>query len=399
MSHNPFSSDLEMDMLVLTDNAELFDQEDGRAMAAQDIIVYSRDWTIETIFSQIEAGNIDLNPEFQRRNAWNDKKKSSLIESYILGYPVPEIVLAEHPRERRKFIVIDGKQRLLAICGFLNNMKYKSWQNPKLNDVNEVPEINGKTFNDLKSSPEHRKYVRLLANADVRCTVISNLSEEGVLYDIFYRLNAGATPLSVQELRQVLYSGPFTKYLIDYTSILTNIHKVLKLDKPDNRLKDIECLLRVLAFTKDISNYSGNLKKFLDCFTNQVNSDWDVVEKDIVELLAIINEKLNLLSELVNGFENIGRRYSLEKSNFETRFNTVLFEVQMFFAIHSTKLDNVKPNEYIDGFSKLFNDSNFDASLSSSTKNMKEYKIRYEAFSTFHASITNGENIEYPWVE
>ena len=51
------------------------------------LIVFSRDWTVATILSQIEQGNIDLNPGFQRRNAWNDNKRSKLIESIMIGYP------------------------------------------------------------------------------------------------------------------------------------------------------------------------------------------------------------------------------------------------------------------------------------------------------------------------
>jgi Protein of unknown function DUF262 len=83
------------------------------------LIVYSRDWTVETIISQIEKKNIDLNPKFQRRNAWNDAKRSKLIESLIIGVPVPEVVLAEDKDVKKSYIVIDGKQRLLAIAGFV----------------------------------------------------------------------------------------------------------------------------------------------------------------------------------------------------------------------------------------------------------------------------------------
>ncbi len=92
-----------------------------------DLIVYSRDWTVATILNQIEQGNIDLNLGFQRRNAWNDTKRSRLIESILIGYPIPEIVLAESKGKRNSFIVIDGKQRLLTIAGYKDNEKYKYW--------------------------------------------------------------------------------------------------------------------------------------------------------------------------------------------------------------------------------------------------------------------------------
>ena len=51
------------------------------------LVVFSRDWTVETIVAQVKRGNIDLNPKFQRRNAWNDLKRSKLIESLLIGVP------------------------------------------------------------------------------------------------------------------------------------------------------------------------------------------------------------------------------------------------------------------------------------------------------------------------
>lgn len=68
-------------------------------------VIWSTDWTTETIFNQLKKGNIDLNPSFQRRDAWNDKNKSKLIESLMLGLPVPPIILAENKRKRNSYIV------------------------------------------------------------------------------------------------------------------------------------------------------------------------------------------------------------------------------------------------------------------------------------------------------
>ncbi|HUM08844.1 MAG TPA: DUF262 domain-containing protein, partial [Acidocella sp.] len=80
-------------------NAEL--EGEVQAQGIESLVVYSRDWTVETIISQIEKDNIDLNPKFQRRNAWNDAKRSKLLESLIIGIPVPEIVLAEDTEKKR----------------------------------------------------------------------------------------------------------------------------------------------------------------------------------------------------------------------------------------------------------------------------------------------------------
>lgn len=75
--------------------------EDVSPEGETEIVVYSRDWTIATIINQIEQKNIDLNPKFQRRNAWDDTRRSMLIESLVTGLPVPEIVLAEDPKNGR----------------------------------------------------------------------------------------------------------------------------------------------------------------------------------------------------------------------------------------------------------------------------------------------------------
>ena len=81
-------------------------------------IVSGTDWTADTILSQLQKGNIDLDPTFQRRDAWSQARKSKFIESIILGLPIPQLVLAESPDSKGTFIVIDGKQRLLSLQQF-----------------------------------------------------------------------------------------------------------------------------------------------------------------------------------------------------------------------------------------------------------------------------------------
>ena len=150
-----------------------------------DLIVYSRDWTVATILDQIEQDNIDLSPGFQRRNAWNDSKRSKLIESVLIGYPIPEIVLAEDKNRRNSFIVIDGKQRLLTIAGYKDNIKYKYWDNkiPKTKDLKS--RYNGVSYSDIVNNED---LLRIFENSALRCTVIANYHSENTLYDIFYRL-------------------------------------------------------------------------------------------------------------------------------------------------------------------------------------------------------------------
>src|SRR5690349_7343822 len=102
-----------------------FDDESEEQDVAEQIprgavaaVVSATDWTTETIITQLDRGNIQLNPKFQRRDAWKLDRKSRFIESLIVGLPIPQIVLAEAKKQRGKFIVIDGKQRLLSILQY-----------------------------------------------------------------------------------------------------------------------------------------------------------------------------------------------------------------------------------------------------------------------------------------
>ena len=239
-------------------------EEDIGDLDLSSLIVYSRDWTVETIVTQIRKGNIDLNPKFQRRNAWTDARRSRLIESLIINVPIPEIVLAENAEQRNSFLVIDGKQRLLTIAGFVDPDEYEYWKKPQLSDLKVCKKLNGRSYFDIQSSSRFEDIQRQLVNSDIRCTIIGNYDSTDVLYDIFYRLNTGSVPLSTQELRQVLIKGSFADYLVEVTNEPAPIHKVLGIDGPDKRLRDVELVVRFISFSLFSTRYTGNLKDFLD---------------------------------------------------------------------------------------------------------------------------------------
>jgi len=286
------------------------------------LVVSSRDWTVETVVRQIAQGNIDLNPKFQRRNAWNDGKRSGLIESLIWGVPVPEIVLAENPEKPRAYLVIDGKQRLLTLAGFFDpDIEY--WKKPSLSGLKVFSELNGCSASALSEQPELAEYHRRLTNADIRCTVLSNYQNVDVLYEIFYRINTGSVRLGSQELRQVLHRGWFADFLIEKTNDLQLIHEVLNLDAPDVRLADVEVILRSIAIELFGKNYQGNLKQFLDSAMETINNEYG--PDDIENIYTGFNKGISNL-QLVFNTSEIGRK--ITHNIFESRFNRALFEVR-----------------------------------------------------------------------
>lgn len=374
-------------------NEEL--ESEVSAEGISSLVVYSRDWTVETILRQIEQDNIDLNPGFQRRNAWNDNKRSKLIESLIIGVPVPEIVLAEDATKKKSFIVIDGKQRLLALAGFSDPEKYGSWSKAVLRGLNTRKDLNSMSFEDIEKNPDDK---RQLLNADIRCTVISNYYNNSVLYDIFYRLNTGSVPLSSQELRQVLKRGPFANFLIESTNDKLPLHEILNLSGPDNRLRDAEILLRFIAFSEFGGMYGGNLSPFLDHAMDAVNRNWNIYQPKVESLLGELNVASAALIEKY-GMQKVGRKFS--KGSWESRFNRALFEVEAFYfgKIPVGKLNAVSSENLVVAFKKFCTDTpEFLDSIETSTKNLRRYKRRYELFQEFVNGVfgTNINRVPLP---
>jgi len=355
-------------------------EEDLEKLDYRSLIVYSRDWTVETIVNQIQKGNIDLNPAFQRRNAWTDARRSRLIESLIINIPIPEIVLAEDLNEKNSFIVIDGKQRLLTIAGFIKPQGVNYWSKPVLQGLKVRNDLNGLSYNDIKSDETWAQEEKDFQNSDIRCTVISGYKDTDVLYDIFYRLNTGSVPLSTQELRQVLNKGPFADYLIEITNTKQPIHSVLNLIEPDKRLRDVELVLRHIAFSLFPERYDGNLKKFLDRTMKEVTDQWASYSQVVSKIYDDMNEAIDRLQRVFPDGK-IGRKFS--DAGYESRFNRALFEVQLYYfsKLPAARLKQANIRKFQRRFEKLSMNPTFRSSIEATTKSIENYNERFKLFA------------------
>lgn len=346
------------------------------------LVVYSRDWTVQTIVQQIDEGNVDLNPDFQRRNVWDNQKRSRLIESLMIGYPVPEIVLAEVIGEKKKYVVIDGKQRLLAIYGF-SKVNSDIWDGvPKLKNQTILNHNDGLTFDDF-SVEEKRRFL----NADVRCTLLSGYKNYSTLYDIFYRLNTGSSPLTMQELRNSIYKGDFSRLIIKHTDQNIPLRKILNLKSADKRFKDTEILLKFLYIEFSSTKYSGALRKELDTFTHVMNSDWNKLANVLISKCDDFDKSCQTLIHIFEtaGEEGaIGKKWLTDKSNWESRFNRSLFEVQVHYVLRMLE-DNVVingsvANDFIHSIKESFSNEKFLSSVESTTAGVTQHCDRFNIF-------------------
>lgn len=375
-------NDTNLDSIVLDSNQEIIN--DITLTLSENIKTYSRDWTVETIYNQITQGNIELNPKFQRRNAWNDEKRSRLIESLILKLPVPEVVLAESHEEKNKFVVLDGKQRLLTIAGFIDHQKFKYWDKPILRDLKLRPDLNNFSI-ELLSQEINRDSYRAFQNSDIRCTVVFNQSSDDILYEIFYRLNAGAVPLSMQELRQSLRKGGFSDFLLECTEVIGPLHQVLGLIQPDKRLIDAEIVLKYIANRIGLLKYGGNLKRFLDDTMVLLNKNWNDQQPYVGGLFKQFDNGIKYLTTIF-GVDNVGKYYG------ENRFIKNLFDVEVYYFSQLEEgdfTDETKGN-FTTAFQQLcLPGSEFRRSLSAATNTKNNFFTRFEFFRRIVNSAFN----------
>ena len=342
------------------------------------ITVSARDWTIETMVQQIRQGHIDLDPAFQRRNAWKDHRRSRLIESFILNFPVPQIVLAENPRERKSYIVIDGKQRLMTIAGVYLRDYRGYWTEPALSGLAVLTSLNDVLLDELLNAPQYQAERRQLDNSDIRTTVIAGFSDESILYDIFYRINTGSVPLSTQELRQVLNRGEFARYLLEVTNEPNPLWTTMGIDAPDARLRDVELLLRLVVWKRFASTYRGNLKKFLDDSMDWLNKNWGSEEETIRKVVRNIMHGVEAGLKVFQ--ENLGRKF--KDGKYERQLNRAIFEVQVYYLTDPVlrKACLERPTQLRSAFERLSGDPTFLASVESTTKSLENYRQRFDRY-------------------
>lgn len=358
-------------------------------------VLNGNDWTTETLISQIDKGNIQLNPNFQRRDAWEKTRKSKFIESLVLGLPVPQIVLAESKDRRGAFIVLDGKQRLLSIRQFAAKENDESgYTQLKLSNLEIRKDLNGFTLESLKASIDKFEDVSAFENQPIRTVVIKNWSNENFLYHIFLRLNTGSVPLSPQELRQALHPGGFVSFLDKESSESDCLREILKITKPDFRMRDAELMLRYISNRNFLSSYTGSLKDFLDGSCKNLNATWNNDEAKVRSHVAEL-EQAHIAIKSIFG-RNSYRKWT--GAEYENRFNRSIFDIMSLALSNANVRDLVKGKEKdIEiAFQNLCaNDNDFRSSIEATTKSMWATHKRLSSWNKV-VNQTLGANLHIP---
>lgn len=246
------TGDQTYDEEIIIDNIEEIDDlqysRTSLVPVFQNVRVTKKDYSIFELHRKYNKTpqQLILEVDFQRRNVWSPKQKNELIESVLMGLPLPIFYFKQ--QDNATIAVVDGKQRLSTLFDFIDNSF-------ALKDLQILSFLNGRYFKDLVG--EYGVYQTQLEDYQVYSHVILPPTPDNILFDIFDRVNRGGTKLNKQEIRNALYHGPG----LDSISKITKSPMFEKATgitfKKDKRMKGSYLVTRYLAF----SLYFGGLLK------------------------------------------------------------------------------------------------------------------------------------------
>jgi len=251
----------------------------------QEIVTPGKIWT--------EQNRINLDPVYQREaGVWSDEKKKLFIDSLLNGYDVPKIYLnAYPPGEPYLWAVIDGKQRLTTVIGFMSNAfplaedfvysgeSIPSGQEPAASQY----------FRDFT---EHAKEVFKVIN--LSATITESASEEEI-ENLFARLNNGEALNSAEQRNAI--GGEMNELVRD---IADRPFFINKCSFARNRYahREVSCKLLLIEMTRisvGISSTPQLKKKFLDAL---VKDNAEMTESLRKQLTTAVDTRLKKLEKL-----------------------------------------------------------------------------------------------------
>lgn len=276
-----------------------------------------------------------IDPAFQRRDVWNSKQRSELIESILMGIPIPVMYFFETTDGRKQ--VVDGRQRITTIINYLNN-KFS------LKDLKILGSLNGCRFADLDP-----KMQGIIEDYQFNVNIIQPPTPERVKYDIFDRVNRGGTRLNNQEMRNALYIGRATEILKELSQseeFLNATEK--KVNKA--RMKDQYIISRALAFYLWLN---GDLDEINGMEPIEYKSD---IDDFLAKVMIAINDYLdesviqNATTKFLLAMERIHRILGTDAFRFMPKehgkrrpINMLLFEVLAYlFTFDDVETDFTK---------------------------------------------------------
>ena len=314
-----------------------------------------------SLIDQLENDEIDLQPDFQRvTDVWDNVKKSRLIESILLGLPLPSFYFSEDPVSQ-KLSIIDGLQRICAIRDFVLEK-----ENPlKLEGLQFLKNFDGFTFSQL-ARPE----VKRIKSLKITMNTVRKGTPLDVKYIIFQRVNTAGVPLTPQEMRHALNQGSaaiFIKELADMESF----KKATNYSVESKRMQDRDFVNRFITFFIGYQDYMGDLDMFLNDKMGELNKMTSEQRDDI---RVSFDKAMKCCYEIFKKdtfrkrYKQEDRRKPISKSVYDTLSVNIAW-----LSDEERKLLLKNTEAFKAGMIRLFNDKKFDFSITTGTG--KKYNV------------------------
>jgi len=292
--------------------------------AAKQIATDRYSMSVGELLSLYREGELDIHPDFQRFFRWTDFQKSRLVESLLLGLPIPPVFVSQQPSG--KWELIDGLQRISTLLELFGELRGRDGNlKPQLilTATKYLPDLKGKVWDADKSTdaeglPDEVKLLIRRSRIDINIVLASKSDRDGK-FELFDRLNTGGTVATQQEVRNCLLlmaGGGFFEWMSSLASDV-NFNGVLPLtERQKEEQFDIELVVRYLVL-KDVDPFEArqidDLHNFLTerllGFAKDANFDRSANEINFKETFRLINSALG-----ENAFKRLKLEQGVERS-------------------------------------------------------------------------------------
>lgn len=347
------------------------------------IRITTKNFTLREVVEQIRLREIDLSPDFQREYVWKSRQRTRLIESVLLGIPLPAFYFNQE--DDATYQVVDGVQRLSTISLFMNDGHALDAL-----DLEYLKDLDG-----LKYTALDQASMRRFRSAQIVVHIIEPQTPDEVKYDIFGRVNTLGSPLSAQEIRHAMSrtrSRDFLRNLSELESFDRATGKNFFRRDPDDltqwvrdtgRMMNRELALRFCAFLDfnlDFYRQFSSLDAYLADYTKRID-DRSLTASGLSE--AKLNELYARFDQAMTNAANVLGKYAFRRhpSNASKRgpINRAVFEAQST-ALASYSEGQLLPNKDAvrTALLSLFNEEEYVRSITVGTGDPRRVAYRLE---------------------
>ncbi len=345
------------------------------------IRITTKNFSLREIVEQIKEGEIDLTPDFQRDSIWKKRQRTRLIESILLGIPLPAFYFNQEADGT--YQVVDGVQRLSTVYLFMSDGHVLETE-----DLEYLADLKDQTYSALAPA-----MVRRLRATQIVVHVIEPQTPDEVKYDIFGRVNTLGSPLSAQEIRHAMSksrSRKFLKELIELPSFDAATEnrfwkksgdELGKAIRDSKRMANRELALRFCAFSRySESEYRKHesLDAFLLDFTRRIdggpNRDDALSDHRLDELRGRFDGAMTNASEILG---KAAFRRPVGKKQPRAPINRAIYESQSI-ALADYPLDRLcaHKGEILAAFREAFDDDGYTKSVTVGTGDPRRISLR-----------------------